>query len=103
MGNSVLASLFVILTVAHGFCPAQGTLPPQDHLERAIRLANAYNWVDAAPHFVEAERLFSAAGDEERAYQARIGRMRSTTQRGSLPQVIVELAEDLDSLPFLQT
>ena len=75
----------------------------QDHLARAMRLANAYNWADAGPDFVEAERLFIAQGDQELAYQARLGKMRSTIEHGALPEVIVQLAEDLETLPFLQT
>ena len=83
---------------------AHSITPAQTHLERALQLSNAFNWVDAGPEFVEAERLFVAEKNQKSAYQARLGRMRSTIERGgALPQVILQLEEDLDSLPFLKS
>ncbi len=76
----------------------------RSHLERGLRLAKAYNWVDAAPDFVEAERLFVAERDDKGAYYARLGRIRSTMERGGpLPEVIFRLQGDLDSIPFLKS
>ena len=40
-----------------GSASAQPPSPAQMHLDRALALANAYNWADAAPEFVKAERL----------------------------------------------
>jgi hypothetical protein len=44
---------------------------------RALHLADLYNWADAAPAFTEAEKLFAAAGDQQRgpAKEARLHRI----------------------------
>src|SRR5438445_13137918 len=94
----------LVVTFAVWCCITQGhaQTSAHNHLDRALRLGNAYNWVEAGPEFVEAERLFVAEGDQKNAYYARLGKMRSTLQFGALPEVIVQLGEDLDSLTFLQ-
>src|SRR3954454_11888250 len=98
------ACLLFGICVPFGSVPAQPISTAQTHLDRALQLSNAYNWVDAAPEFVESERLFVAEHNEKSAYQGRLGRIRSTIERGgALPEVIVQLEEDLDSLPFLKS
>ncbi len=102
--RQLTSSLFALLVfVTLGTAPAQAPVPAQEYLDRALRLANAYNWAEAGPNFVEAERLFIAQGDQKSAYQARLGKMRSMIQHAALPEVIVQMAEDLETLPFLQT
>src|SRR6476661_5010255 len=98
--------IVLLLAVAcpHGGSPSQSLTSARSHLERGLRLARAYNWVDAAPNFVEAERLFVAERDDKGAYYARLGRIRSTMERGGpLPEVIFRLQGDLDSIPFLKS
>src|SRR6266404_1935074 len=73
-------------------------------LARALRLADLYNWADAAPAFTEAERLFVGAGDQRNALYAKLGRIRSNIEREqqTLPMVSAQLAEALEDDPLLQ-
>jgi CHAT domain-containing protein len=70
-------------------------------LQHALHLADLYNWVDAAPEFVEAEKAFRAASDERGALYAHIGTIRSNARE---PLILRsrELEEDLDKNPILQ-
>jgi CHAT domain-containing protein len=74
-------------------------------LSRALRLADLYNWADAAPAFTQAETLFTAAGDRRNALYAKLGRIRSNIERDqhTLPMVSAQLAEALDADPLLQS
>ena len=100
-----LIRVSLALLIAPLFCIAPGQSPSsaQDYLDRALRLANAFNWADAGPDFAEAERLLIAQGDTKNAYYARLGKMRSSMEHVVLPEAIVQLEEDLERLPFLQT
>lgn len=99
-----LSSLIALLSwIAWQPMSGQPLSNGHSHLEQALRLANAYNWAEAAPEFVEAERLLQTEHDEKGALQARLGRMRSTIDRGgALPEVIFQLGEELDSNPLLK-
>src|SRR5947208_1645086 len=54
-------------------------------LREADRLADLYNWADAAPMYSEAEKILSAAGESRGALLARLGRMRGSMETYSLP------------------
>jgi CHAT domain-containing protein len=97
--------LFTYLTCAALALPllARPADTAQEHLDRARRLANAYNWVDAGPEFAAAERLAALEHNEKAAFEARLGRLRTTLDRGAaIPQLIVQLKDDLETRPELK-
>jgi CHAT domain-containing protein len=81
---------------------AQATADDPDALlKQAIRYGDLYNWADAAPLFSQAEQLYVARGDNRNALYAHFGRLRSTMEQLSLPEVSEELGLDLDNNPLL--
>jgi CHAT domain-containing protein len=83
---------------------AQATADDPDALlKHALRYGDLYNWADAASLFTQAEQLYSARGDSRNALYAHFGRLRSTMEQLSLPEVSEELGLDLDNNPLLQT
>lgn len=89
------------------FCmPAHAQTTPDDPdalLKQALRYADLYNWSDAAPLFIRAEQLYEARGDARNAFYARLGRLRSTMEQVSLPEVSRQLGVELDENPLLQS
>jgi hypothetical protein len=77
---------------------------PSAILQRALQLADLYNWAAAAPLFENAEKLFAASGDKRNEFRAKLGRIRSDIERQQkkLPAVSAELREELDDNPLLQ-
>ena len=98
--------VIAIICLIAGSCAA-GQAPDQrsanEILDHALRLADAYNWVDAAPEFVAAERAFIVLGDDKNSYYAWLGKVRSTFAHGALPAATLQLANDLETKPFLQS
>jgi len=89
-----------ICTVA----PAQALADDPDALlKQALRYGDLYNWADAASLFTQAEQLYSAHGDSRNALYAHFGRLRSTMEQLSLPEISHELGVDLDNNPLLQS
>src|SRR6266404_748061 len=76
---------------------------PDVLLKQALRYGDLYNWADAASLFTQAEQLYNARGDSRAALYAHLGRLRSTMEQLSLPEVSEELGLDLDNNPLLQT
>ncbi len=76
---------------------------PDVLLKKALHLGDLYNWADAAPLFTQAEQLYSARGDSRNALYAHFGRIRSTMEQLSLPEVSEELGAELDKNPLLQS
>ncbi len=76
---------------------------PDALLKQALRYGDLYNWADAAPLFTQAEQLYAARGDNRNALYAHFGRLRSTMEQLSLPEVSEELGLDLDNNPLLQS
>src|SRR5215469_5632892 len=74
-------------------------------LQNALRLADLYNWADAAPDFSRAQQLFTEAGDRRNALYARLGLLRATIERnqGALPEESEQLATELAENPLLQS
>ncbi len=90
--------------VAYTFAQAQSTSDDPDVLlKKALHLGDLYNWADAAPLFTEAEQLYAARGDNRNALYAHLGRIRSTMEQLSLPEVSEELRAELDQNPLLQS
>jgi hypothetical protein len=75
--------------------PASGWTPRRGDgiLQQALRLADWFNWADAAPKFQEAEKLFTDERDRRNALYARIGVLRATMEDHSLTEVQQQLAE----------
>ena len=76
---------------------------PDVSLKRALHLGDLYNWADAAPLFTQAEELYAARGDSRNALYAHFGRIRSTMEQLSLPEISEELGAELDKNPLLQS
>ncbi len=95
----------VVLLLGHGLpLLAQNVQrPAADVLQQALHLADLYNWSDPAEDFGEAEKLFLAAGDQRNALYARLGKIRSSAEQRALPELSVQLAEELDTNTLLQT
>src|SRR6266478_8812009 len=76
---------------------------PDVLLKQALHYGDLYNWADAASMFTEAEQLYSARGDNRNALYAHLGRIRSTMEQLTLPEVSEELRAELDKNPLLQS
>src|SRR5450432_3748555 len=92
------------LLIAYSSCAEAQQSQAMELLARALRLADLYNWADAAPAFAEAEQMFTREGDQRNALYARLGRIRSNIEREqqTLPIVSAQLAEALEDDPLLQ-
>jgi CHAT domain-containing protein len=79
--------------------------PAHQALGNALRLANLYNWAEAAPGFSRAQQLFTQAGDKRNALYARLGLLRATIEHNqeALPEESEQLATDLSDDPLLQS
>src|SRR5438874_1486824 len=96
----VAISIF-LCGLAWTFAQAQTTADDPDVLfKKALHLGDLYNWADAATMFTEAERLYAARGDNRNALYAHLGRIRSTMEQLSLPEVSEELGVELDKNPL---
>src|SRR5579885_3137806 len=93
-GGAQLRVGLVIALVAN--VAVAGTDNAQTALDRGRELGDLYNWADAAPYFVTAERLFNEHGDARNALYAKLGRIRSTMEQVSLPQMSAWLATELE-------
>src|SRR5260221_4265755 len=85
---------------------AKAQMPSDDPdvlLNQALHYGDLYNWAEAAPMFGEAEQLYAARGDKRNALYAHLGRIRSTMEQLSLPEVSEELGVELDKNPLLQS
>lgn len=76
---------------------------PDALLKRALHFGDLYNWADAGPLFASAEELYAGRGDRRNALYAHLGRIRSTMEQVSLPEVSQELENELESNPLLQS
>ncbi len=83
--------LFLIFVLA---LPAEHVGTAQEHLARALRLADLFNWDEAASDFAKAETEFKAVGDHAGELQARIGYIRATADRRVLPIVSAQLQRE---------
>jgi len=94
----LLSSLFVPLLVAQ-----QSGQTAFEKLHHALRLADLYNWADAAPDFAEAEGMFLAAGDQRNALYAKLGAIRANSEQHPLVETSAQLGKELESNPILQS
>ena len=95
--------ILLLWLVPRPLCSLQVQQPATETLQHALHLADLYNWPDAAKDFEAAEAMLTAAGDERNALYAKLGKIRSTIERRSLPAVSAELESELDSNPLLQS
>ena len=104
MSTSRIGMGMCLCCVVCMFAHAQETEDDPDVLLRkALHLGDLYNWADGASFFTEAERLYAARGDNRNALYAHLGRIRSTMEQLSLPEVSEELEVELDKNPLLQS
>ena len=82
--------------------PLRAETNPDVVLNGALQLADFYNWIDAAPAFREAERLYGERGDDRNALYAKLGRIRSTMEQVSMPEIAAWLTAELERNPILQ-
>lgn len=104
--ESVIRPVAVICVLGAVLLPlsAQDRQPSASELlHHALYLADLYNWTDAGPGFAKSEKMFIAAGDRRNALYAKLGRIRSTAEQGSLPVISAELSAELDANPLLQS
>ena len=80
----------------------QSNLSADDALKQALHFADLYNWPDAAPLFARAEELYTNEGDGRNALYAHLGKIRSTVEQFSLPEVSEELRTTLENNPLMQ-
>jgi CHAT domain-containing protein len=101
--KQVAISIF-LCGLACTFAQAQTTTDDPDVLlKKALHLGDLYNWADAAPMFTEAEQLYAARGDNRNALYAHLGRIRSTMEQLTLPEISQELGAELDKNSLLQS
>ncbi len=99
-----LALWIFLCGAACTFAQVQTTADDPDALmKKALQLGDLYNWADAAPLFTQAEQLYAARSDNRNALHAHLGRIRSTMEQLSLPEVSEELGAALDKNPLLQS
>lgn len=98
--KAMLLTVLIVISPATAFQDETQTF-----LERALRLADLYNWAGAASDFSEAERGFLATGDKRNALLAKLGRIRARIEQDKrgLPAVSEELAQELDTNEILVT
>src|SRR5258708_3079448 len=102
-----LRTILISTFLCAALCPsAKAQIPSDDPdvlLKKGLHYGDLYNWADAAPMFTKAEQLYSARGDNRNALYAHLGRIRSTMEQLSLPEVSEELAAELDKNSLLQS
>src|ERR1700758_3275884 len=101
--RTILISSLLCATLS---ASAKAQMPSDDPdvlLKLALHYGDLYNWADAAPMFTEVEQLYSARGDNRNALYAHLGRIRSTMEQLTLPEVSEELRAELDKNPLLQS
>jgi tetratricopeptide (TPR) repeat protein len=100
----LIRSATAVCALAAALVPLNGQQSQRsapDLLQHALYFADLYNWGDAGPEFSQAEKMFVAAGDQRNALYARLGKLRSTVEQGSLPAISAQLAAELDTNPLL--
>jgi CHAT domain-containing protein/tetratricopeptide (TPR) repeat protein len=95
-------ALGIVCTIVDAQQPTSGN-DADALLKQALRYGDLYNWSDAAPLFVKAEQIYTQRGDSRNALYARLGRIRSTMEQLSLPEISEQLGDELDENPLLRT
>lgn len=95
-------ALGMVWAIADAQQPLSGD-DPDALLKQALRYGDLYNWSDAAPLFAKAEQVYAQRGDSRNAFYARLGRIRSTMEQLSLPEISEQLGDELDQNPLLHT
>ena len=90
------AVLLVLIGSAGQSGPDPGAL-----LKEADRLAWLRAWSAAEPHFLQAQKLFAASGDERNALYAEVSAFRGALPRMAVPEASSRLADYLEH-PLVQ-
>jgi hypothetical protein len=72
-------------------------------LERALHLADLYNWYGARQYFAEAKRQLDAGGDERSRLYAQCGAMRSGAEAAPISEISYRLGQELATNPLLKS
>jgi hypothetical protein len=97
MGAFRAAVVLVLIGSAGQSGPDPGAL-----LKEADRLAWLRAWSAAEPHFLQAQKLFAASGDERSALFAEVSAFRGALPRMAVPAASARLAEYLEN-PLVQS
>jgi CHAT domain-containing protein len=80
------------LTLVYAACP-QGNA----ELAQGFQAANLYNWYAAAPHFHQAQQVFTQCGEERHRLLASVGDLRATMDQRNLGELSTRLGTLLNS------
>lgn len=83
--------------------PARASHEASDLLQRALHLADLYNWRASRPYFTRAQELFEASGDKRNALYAHIGAIRAGASSTPITELSYALAQELATNPILQS
>ena len=97
----LVAAICVLGAVLLPLNAQEGQPSASELLRHALYLADLYNWTDAGPEFIKAQKMFIAAGDQRNALYAKLGGIRSTADQSKLPVISAQLAAELDANPLL--
>ena len=86
------AAVFLVLIGSAG----QSGPDPGSLLKEADRLAWFRAWSAAEPHFIQAQKLFAARGDERNALYAEVSAFRGALPRMAVPAASARLADYLE-------
>jgi CHAT domain-containing protein len=108
-GDGMKTNRWMVATVALAIVwsmadaqPPASTHDADASLKQALRYGDLYNWSDAAPLFAKAEQIYTLRGNSRDALYARLGRIRSTMEQLSLPEISEQLGDELDQNPLLR-
>src|SRR5580698_11055728 len=102
MTKFIRLPLWFFLVAGWPSLTAQDKATANAKLERALHLADLYNWDDARDDFATAESIFQAEGDERNALYAKLGKIRATADQRALPTTATWLGAELEKEPLLQ-
>ena len=72
-------------------------------LQRALHLADLYNWQASRPYFSRAQQLFEATGDKRNTLYAHLGAIRAGADPAPITEQSYGLAQELATNPMLQS
>src|SRR5437016_5890247 len=72
-------------------------------LQRALHLADLYNWQASRPYFSRAQQLFETTGDKRNPLYAHLGAIRAGADPAPITEQSYRLAQELATNPMLQS
>ncbi len=90
-----LAIVAAAISMIPSFSYASPQSLPSTDLQRALYLADLYNWREAGPHFESAVSALKQSGDKRSALFAELGEIRATVDTKNLPLTSLALEKRL--------